>query len=174
MKLTFKLVMAGLTLLLLAPAFPMAQAQTCPGSHVNYIVRDEKGAVIESAWPEDFRFEDEKIGEKDYKWFSEKFKTHRATGILPADIGKLDDKAWMLSTTGWCIFETDLKLKLTRNGKTMSLLFRMPKLEWYASRDFIVDSPKFQEGSFEIVLSLPEDSSRENYFPASAWKKRSN
>ena len=34
----------------------LVRAQTCPGSHVNYIVRDESGAMIENDWPDDLRF----------------------------------------------------------------------------------------------------------------------
>jgi len=168
MKFGLLLAMAIVTLVL---GSTLVRAQTCPGSHVNYIVRDEAGAVIENNWPDDLRFESDAAKGHSYKWSTEKFKTRRATQVLPAEIANLDEKAWAVSTTGWCIFESDLDLRLTRKGKTMHLLFHVPRLGQYESRDFIVDSMKFQEGDYEIVLSLPKDSRRENFFAASAWKK---
>lgn len=154
---------------LLACASLSAQAQTCPGSHVNLIVHDEKGAAIETAWPGDFQFKGEGTG-KVYDWAAAKFNRD-STESLPPEIAKLNDKVWMLTTTGWCIFKNDLTLKLTRSGKTMTLVFHVPELGEYESRDFIVDAPTFSEGTYEIRLKLPTESHRANFFPASAWKK---
>ena len=86
-------------------------------------MRDEKGAAIANAWPEDLRFESGPGTDPEYKWFSEKFKLAGPAEGLPPEIVKLNDQAWTLTTTGWCIFKSNVSLRLTRNGKIMQLLF---------------------------------------------------
>ena len=167
----FTLALSGF---LLAGASQVARGQICAGSKLNYVARDAKGAIIENAWPDNLHFEGEAGKRGDSKWISDKLKVYGNTEGLPPEIVKLTDRAWSLKTNAMCVFETDLKLRLTLNGKTMSLLFHMPRLGQYDSKEFIVDSLKFHEGSYEILLNLPQDSRFVNFFPAAAWKKLSD
>jgi hypothetical protein len=70
-----------------------------------------------------------------------------------------------------CVFKQPVKLRLTLKGKTMNLIFRVPKLSEYDSRNFLVDSLPFREGTFEIELTVSGSDTRPRFYPASGWKE---
>src|SRR5260370_2347294 len=160
--------------MLIAVAPQIACAQTCPGSSLSYIVRDSKGATIQAAWPDDLRFEGEAVSSNGThsRWNDGGISVPTSmTTKAPADIVKLQGKVTTLNTGPMFTFSEPAKLRLTWGGKVMSLLFVMPTLGKYASKHFIVDSLPFQEGRYEISLSLSSESPFDNYFPAVGWQK---
>jgi hypothetical protein len=163
LKLTITIAFAA-TLIGLAPQ--MTRAQICAGSHLIYVVRDVKGATIDAA-NKDLKF-DSNNGDSG-KWAISDWEYIRNNILTPKDIAKLRGKLAVLGTEGMCIFKKPVNLQLSLKGKTMNLTFLVPRLGEHDSRDFIVDSLPFQEGSFEIELRANTD-----FYPAARWKKVSN
>jgi hypothetical protein len=83
----------------------------------------------------------------------------------------LNGKLAALGTEGMCVFKQPVKLQLTLKGKAMNLIFRVPTLSEYDSRDFLVDSLPFRQGTFEIELAVSGSDTRSRFYPASGWKK---
>src|SRR5262249_35028623 len=70
-----------------------------------------------------------------------------------------------------CGFTEPIRLELEYKGKKMKLVFR-PHPPDDNSIDYMVDAPPFQEGIFDIDLTLNKNDQRSAYFyPASAWLK---
>ena len=69
-----------------------------------------------------------------------------------------------------CNFKDDVKLSVTLAGKTMNLVFHVPKLNETDSKDFVVDSLPFKAGDYEITLNMPPDT-WVNFYPAKGWQK---
>jgi hypothetical protein len=148
-----------------------AYGQICPGSHLTYIVRDEKGLAIDAESKALRRDVTTDTDSPSSKWKVTDRDFVRVSGTqVPDSISKLRGKITGLETSAMCNFKQPVNLQLTMKGKTMSLTFLVPKLSEYASRDFLVDSSSFQQGTFEIDLSASEDRSSQ-FYSATGWKK---
>lgn len=161
-------VIAGM-LMVIAPQ--AVQSQICPGSKLNYIVRDTHGDAIDAA-SKNLRY-DPDSGSPNRKWraSARNFVTSDEMQI-PDGIKKLNGMMALLETEEMCIFKQPVKLHLTLEGKTMNLTFLMPKLDEYDSRSFLVDSLPFRQGTFEIELAVDTTSSANSrFYPASGWKE---
>jgi hypothetical protein len=164
----------ALLLMLLGPAMVMssahiARAQICPGSQLFYVVRDSKGAIID-AGRSDLKYEGDSGKDKYRHWGSEAINAgHLRSKEVPADISKLNGTV-MLKNQAMCNFKDDVKLSVTLAGKTMNLVFHVPKLSDVESKDFVVDSLPFKAGDYEITLNMPPDT-WVNFYPAKGWQK---
>ncbi len=162
------LVAVGGMLIVVAPQ--AVQGQICPGSNLNYIVRDMHGVAIDAA-SKGLRYDPDN-GSPNRKWrISTRDSISSDQMQVPDSIKKLNGKMAVLETEGMCTFKQPVKLQLTLEGKTMNLTFLMPKVGEYDSRDFLVDSPPFRQGTFEIELAVEESGKRSRFYPASGWKK---
>lgn len=147
---------------LMAEAPQTARAQSCPGSELIYIVRDEKGAAIDVPRT-DLRYQ------SIVKWKS-------ATGFVsaqmrvPKTITALGEKLSALAISGMCSFREEPTLKLTLNGKSMNLTFHTHPLPGYGSTNYLIDSLPFQQGTFEIDVPNNADFAPQ-FYAASGWKK---
>ena len=159
----------ALTMLLIGVGPKVARAQICPGSQLFYVVRDAKGAVID-AGRSDLKYEGDGSKQTYRHWGSEAINAERLRSKeVPADISKLNGQV-ALKNQAMCNFKDDVKLSLTLAGKTMNLVFHVPKLNETDSKDFVVDSLPFKAGNYEITLNMPPDT-WVNFYPAKAWKK---
>ena len=136
-------------------------AQICAGSHLIYVVRDHKGAIVDAAI-KDLKF-DANNGSEFEKWGVSHWEYVSTNIQMPENIAKLRGKLAVLGTEGTCIFKKPVKLQLSLNSRTMNLTFLMPRLGEHASRDFVVDSLPFDQGSFEIELPANADSGSRFY-----------
>jgi len=159
----------ALTMLLIGVGPKIARAQTCPGSQLFYVVRDAKGAVIDAGLS-DLKYEGDGSQQTYRHWGSEAINAERLRSKeVPADISKLNGKV-ALKNQAMCNFKDDVKLSVTLAGKTMNLVFHVPKLNETDSKDFVVDSLPFKAGSYEITLNMPPDT-WVNFYPAKGWQK---
>jgi len=169
------LVSVGALIIGMAPQ--VMQAQKCPGSSLGYIVRDAKGAPIESTHP-DLQYGRDS-GSKFRQWKVYGAGFHKTQGLqVPAGVATLTNKTSTLGISEYCNFTSPITLQLTFKGKTMNLTFIVPKAAEYKSEyepaNFLVDSIPFKAGKFEITLLLPK--ARSNYetvysYSARDWKK---
>jgi hypothetical protein len=144
-------------------------AQICPGSNLFYVVRDAKGAILDTGRSE-LKYEGDGTPQTYTHWASEAINADRLRSReVPAEISKLDGKV-VLKNQAMCTFKDEVNLRVVLAGKTMSLVFHMPKLSEVDSKDFVVDSLPFKPGAYEITLNVPPNTWL-NYYPASGWKK---
>lgn len=163
------LVAIGGMLIVIAPQ--AVRGQTCPGSKLTYIVRDAHGDAINAA-SKDLRYDPDN-GSPNRKWrvSTGNFITTDQMQ-LPDGIIKLNGTVAPLETEAMCNFKQPVKLHLTIEGKIMNLIFLMPKLGEYDSRDFLVDSLPFRQGTFEIELAVDTTSdTMSRFYPARGWKE---
>ena len=164
----------ALLLILLGPAMVMssahiARAQICPGSQLFYVVRDGKGTIID-AGRSDLKYEGDGSKDKYRHWGVEAIDAdHLRSKEVPAEIARLNGKV-ALKNQAMCNFKDDVKLSVTLAGKTMNLVFHVPKLSEVDSKDFVVDSLPFKAGDYEITLNVPPDTWL-NFYPAKGWQK---
>lgn len=166
MNRTTKLVFGVAIALFLAGA---AYGQICPGSHVTYLVRDKRGKAIDAA-SADVKFTVGTAGPSRFWKVGPKEWARSGSIPLPDAVKPLNGTISGLTTSQMCNFTEPVKLSVTLAGKTMHLTFNFPKMEEYASADFIVDSPKFKAGKYSITLTAPT-TGRGSYFPATGWKR---
>jgi len=147
-----------------------AQAQTCPGSHLTYIVRDDQGKPID-AEQRDLQFKVEsETGPSTSKWFVSGKQFIKYVSNVPEDINRLNGTIKALYTSAMCNFQQPVKLTVTWKDQTMNLRFLVPTLSRNDSKDFLVDSLPFKSGDYEIDLTKdPEGKSL--FYPARGWKK---
>ncbi|MBV9242008.1 MAG: hypothetical protein JO314_08365 [Acidobacteria bacterium] len=153
-----------------------ADAQICPGSHLNYYVRDAHGKLFD-ADSNGLIFEEVGGDTKRYgSWAVATTNGYRTSGVeVPSDIalfGKLHES---LVRGGMCGFRGPTDLKLTLNGQVMELHFGLPDMGGgTSSANFSVDSIPFKAGKYTIDLTKPTTASKYSayggYFAASAWK----
>jgi len=152
-------------------------AQICPGSHLNYYVRDAKGRLFD-ADENGLIYEQPNADPKLHSmWNVEGQNGYRSSGIdVPSDIATFDRMHKSLVIGGMCGFRAPVDLKLTLNGKVMELHFALPDMGGGTlSANFSVDSLPFTAGKYEIDMKKPTTPARYGgyggYFAASLWKK---
>jgi len=153
-----------------------AGAQICPGSHLNYYVRDAHGRLID-ADANGLIYEEPNADPKSYgHWSLQSRLTYHGGIDLPSDLATFDKTTnKSLVIRGMCGFRGPTDLKLTLNGKVMELHFALPDMgDGPASSDFSVDSMPFTPGKYQIDMTKPTTPARYGryggYFAASAWK----
>jgi hypothetical protein len=163
------LVAIGGMLMVMAPQ--AVQGQICPGSKLTYIVRDTHGNAIDAA-SKDLQYDPDN-GSANRKWrVSTRNFIPSDQMQVPDSVKKLNGTIAPLETEEMCVFKQPVKLHLTLEGKTMNLTFLMPKLDEYDSRDFLVDSLPFRQGTFEIKLEVETTSNTmSRFYPAGGWKE---
>jgi len=168
-----KIFVAGaFTLALISVAPQIARAQRCPNSLLTYIVRDERGQPIDGDTKE------LTLGPKEQAWHVGSadflnqgyFAKQMATRVSPA-IAQLNGKVRPLIKSKNCGFTEPIKLELELNEKKMKLIFR-PKALNDNSIDYLIDSPPFQEGIFDLDLIIDKAGRQSAYFyPGSSCLK---
>jgi hypothetical protein len=141
-----------------------ASAQICAGSSLRYVVRDEKGKVIDPT------------GTFETKTRSAIDELKDAQKVVKGVDGNV---AKVIRASGMCNFREPVKVMVRLNGKVMNLTFLMPVLGEYDSRSFLVDSIPFRAGAFEINLAEKGEANPAGgwlggFFPAKGWKKVAN
>ncbi|MDQ4123352.1 MAG: tetratricopeptide repeat protein [Acidobacteriota bacterium] len=165
-------------IVLFATGLITASAQYCPSSQLNYIVRDESGKIINPAKLDAPDFIEEEVTEISYAEAEKKREGFWALGeavkrAREQKQGGLDKETGSLfvlhKLSGACSFTKSVSYRLTLGNKTMNLVFRFvpPKNDY--GEVFLVDSPPFAQGTFEI--ELPEKS---DYYAPSLWRKTSD
>ena len=148
-----------------------AHAQICAGSHLTYIVRDEKGKAIDAAQTDLHFNTDTETGSPYSTWrVTDKEFIRGSSMTVPAAVTRLNGTLTALETPAMCIFRKPVKLHLTRKGQTMNLTFLMPELGQYQSRNFLVDSLPFKAGDYEIELAA-DPNGKPLFYQATGWKK---
>jgi tetratricopeptide (TPR) repeat protein len=166
-------ILAVIGLVCLAPQ--LARGQRCPDSLLTYIVRDERGNVIdadangltfrqkENDWPK------WRVGSAEF--LNRGYFAKEMIGRVPAAIGQLNGKLRVLELSKNCGFTEKIDLELELKGKKMKLVLRPQALNDH-SIDYMLDSLPFQEGIFDIDLTIDNHDRHSAYFyPASAWLK---
>ena len=150
----------------------VANAQSCNPASVYYLVRDEKGqlltreklnSVIEQL-PKTIG--DATVGHGDVS-----FKPDKESYYWPedADFDKgAKVPALLLSNAGTCTMKLG-EVTLVLNGKKMRLIFNINIDRTQDDRRQVVDSLKFQEGTFNLDL-IKWNRSSERLIPATYWK----
>jgi hypothetical protein len=163
----------AILVLITAFASVVSFGQSCPGSDLTYFVRDAKGKLM-SASSTQIKFVD--ANEPTTYSLAPKWKIGRTSGYhvsesLKTEVKELD----AFTVSQMCSFRAPLVLKLTLKGKTMELRFHAPN-SGMQSADYVVDSPPFKEGKYEIDLEVqpaPNGVQRfGGFFAASLWKKQ--
>jgi len=139
----------------------IGQAQICAGSNLTYVIRDAKGVFV------DARREELRYALEGWAPNTSGLRVEAPKGLLGLE------KATGLQTWSQCSFHKPVTLKLTFQGKSMNLIFRADPLPGYRSASYLVDSLPFQQGTFEIDLPMPADTSG-YFYAASGWKKTSD
>jgi tetratricopeptide (TPR) repeat protein len=156
-------------------ASQVVDAQRCPNSRLTLIVRDQQGQPLDAATTE------LTYGPKEQAWgpwsagsadfLNQGYFAKQMVTRVPPAIAQLNGKLQPLVKSKPCGFTEPVKLELAMKGKKMKLVFRPDAPNDHAI-DYMVDSPPFQEGIFDITLTLEKDEGREAYFyPASGWLK---
>src|SRR4051794_40339580 len=139
-----------------------AHAQLCPGSHLNYYVRDAHGRLID-ADANGLIYEDAGSDPKLYgKWTVQSRLTYHAGFDLPSDLALFDKSTnKSLVARGNCGFRGPVDLKLTLSGQVMELHFGIPAMgDGTTSADFSVDSLPFTAGKYTIDMTKPTSPAR--------------
>jgi hypothetical protein len=160
------LIAVGAIVIGLAPQIARAQPR-CWGSSLIYIVRDERGKVINAD------YDDLWIGSgwdvTDYNFGGNTWATGPvALRVLPDPIRNELGKSTFLAHIEHgepCNFTKPIELRLTFHGKSMNLIFHAEN-----KNNVIVDSLPFQQGTFENELSVPRVHGV-RYSAAQDWKK---
>ena len=118
----------ALALVLLALSV-FSGAQICPGSHLNYYVRDAQGRLID-ADANGLIYEEPVVDPKLFShWGLQGPGTFHGGFDLPSDLATFDKtRNKSLVIGGMCGFRRATDLKLTLNGKVMELHFALPDM----------------------------------------------
>ncbi|HVQ37062.1 MAG TPA: hypothetical protein VMS31_05995 [Pyrinomonadaceae bacterium] len=138
-----------------------ASAQICAGSNLRFVVRDEKGKVID---PTGTYETTERVKVEEFKDAPKVFKGVRENSVR------------VVRASGMCNFRQPVKVAVKLRGKVMNLTFLMPRFTEYESRSFLADSMPFRAGTFEIDLAMAGETNPAggwlgSFFPAKGWKK---
>lgn len=165
-------VLAFSTALLLSASIS-ANAQSCNPAVVNYIVRDEQGAVIGGDELKALHQQLPKtIGNADTFVGEVSFASDQMTFYWPESVdfekgAKLPALEFANAKTCTLDFPS---VDLTYHGKKMRLVFNITIERSQHDRRPVVDSLPFQEGTFVLDLSSwPRDEHK--MVPATFWKK---
>lgn len=162
----------GLTILLLftvAPCYP----QSCNPAAVYYIVRDEKGAVMNDAQVRAIGAQlPKKIGDAGVETGQASLASDHETFYWEDSTDwKQGDKlpALIFANAATCTMQLG-EATLTFQGKKMRLIFDVGITRDQLDRRPVIDSQPFQEGTFKLDLTgWTHD--RNKIIPAKHWRK---
>ena len=162
----------GLLLFVVCASVTVARAQSCNPAVVSYIVRDEKGNVLtETQLKEVYEQLPKAIGDAHTFLGEVSFAADGKSFYRPESVEfekgkKVPALEFINSET--CTMQLS-EVTLTYHQKKMRLIFNIGIERSQADRRPVVDSPKFQEGAFELNLSgWPGEGDR--MIPATRWK----
>lgn len=168
-----------MSLLILVSAISTVSAQYCPSSQLNYVVRDASGKIINPAKLDAPDFIEEETQEVAYAEAEKKREGFWALGEAVKSAreqkqGGLDRETGSLfvlhQSSAGCNFKNPVTYRLALGKNTMNLVFRFESAKRdYDSAVFLVDSPPFAQGTFEI--ELPQKS---GYYAPALWRKTSD
>ena len=162
-----------LLLLALVLLVKLSYAQSCNPASVEYLVRDEKGALLTREQLNSiFAQLPKQIGDATVNEGEVSFTTDNQTYYWPEDAdfekgGKV--AALQFANAATCTMNLT-EVTLTYQGKKMRLLFRINIDRTQDDRREVVDSIPFQEGTFTLDLTK-WNRGRDKLIPASYWKK---
>ncbi|HEY8223937.1 MAG TPA: hypothetical protein VIG25_01585 [Pyrinomonadaceae bacterium] len=150
----------------------VAQAQYCNPAVVHYIVRDEKGTVLSKAELEKISGElPKQIGDADVSVDEVVFAADKKTFYWPeSDESEKGTKVPVLvfANAGTCTLHlTEVPLKY--HGRSMKLIFNIDIARNQDDRRPVVDSLKFQNGTFKLDLTKWTHA-RDKLIPATHWR----
>jgi hypothetical protein len=148
-------------------------AQSCNPAVVDYIVRDEKGQVLsESAVKSLVSQLPKELGNANVSDTEVSFGPDKNTYFWPEAVEWKDGTklpALSFANAATCTLHLE-ELTLTYNNKKMRLIFNIDIARSQNDRRPVIDSLRFQEGTFK--LDLTGWTKEENkMIPASRWKK---
>jgi len=148
----------GIAVIVVAPSMAHGQPR-CGQYSLNYIVRDERGKVLdanaEGLW----------IG-GGWNVRDEDLKRYNVPPAISETVGTRNFLAY-IKLYDPCRFSEPIKLQLTLRGKNMNLIFHAE-----GQANIAVDSLPFQPGTFEHQMSQLEPNSR--FYSVQGWKKISD
>ena len=153
-----------------------ADAQSCNPASVYYIGRDEKGKVLS---PTDLKIIyqqlPKKIGDANTSDGEVSFLPDKLTYYWPEDADwekgtKLP--ALLFANAATCTMQLG-EVTLTYQGKTMRLLFNIDINRTQDDRRQVVDSLRFQNGTFRLDLTSWQHS-RDTIIPPTLWERVKN
>ena len=149
-----------------------ANAQSCNPASVDYLVRDEKGQLLNRDQLNSVLAELPKlIGDATVSDGDVSFTADKVTYYWPEDADwekGTKVPALLFSNAGTCTMKLG-EVTLTLNGKKMRLAFNIDINRTQDDRRQVVDSVRFQQGSFRLDLT-GWDRAREKLIPAKHWK----
>jgi hypothetical protein len=172
--LAVNLLAAALLIPAFYPSIEAACGQSCRPAVVGYIVRDEKGNVLNEAQLESVRKEMTSRWDIRRMPFSEDGKTLIGEYSEEAKRAKILVPTLFVANASTCELGLE-EVTLKYDGKTMRLRFKL----WVYRRAIAVDSLPFEEGTFELEMDKEwpdrkESYKGESYILAKRWKKISD
>lgn len=151
----------------------LARAQYCNPAVVNYLVRDEKGALL-SPWQ--LKLVQRKLPEAidnarvnvDEVSFAEDGESYYWPESADYEKGRKQSTLQFVNAST-CAMKLS-EATITLNGKEMRLLFNVSIERQQRDRRLVIDSLPFQEGTFELDLQ-GWSHDPEKMIPASRWHK---
>lgn len=166
--------MKTLCLLILLLPLGSAYAQSCNPASVYYIVRDEKGAILSKAELKTVYDQlPKKISDATVVMSDVSFKPDKKSYYWPEQV-EFDKgtkiPAILFSNAGECTLHlTDAELKY--RGHTMRLIFNIDIARFQEDRRQVVDSLRFQDGTFKLDLKK-WGHAEDLMIPATYWAKQ--
>ncbi|PWT88322.1 MAG: hypothetical protein C5B55_13335 [Blastocatellia bacterium] len=147
-------------------------AQSCNPAVVSYIVRDEKGQILSRADLDSLAKQlPEAIGDAGILVNDVSFLADKQTYYWPED-AKFDtgtkSPALVFANAGNCIMHLG-EVTLTYHGKKMRLIFNIDINRNQDDRRLVIDSLRFQEGTFQLDLT-DWNHARDKLITATHWK----
>jgi len=148
-------------------------AQSCNPAAVRYIVRDEKGVVLTNEQLQTIQEQlPKKIGDATVSVNEVSFAADKQTFYWPEDVEwekGTKVPALMFANASTCTMHLT-EVSLSYRGKIMHLLFNIDIARRQDDRRPVVDSLRFQRGSFKLDLT-GWSHAPEKIIPARNWKK---
>jgi hypothetical protein len=153
--------------------FELSHAQSCNPAAVHYIVRDEKGVVLTKEQLQSLQEQLPKlIGDADVAVDDVSFAADKQTFYWPEDVESQKGTkvpVLMFVNASTCTLHLT-EVSLNYRGKVMRLLFNVDIARHQPDRRPVVDSLRFQTGSFKLDLT-GWSHAPEKMISAKHWKK---
>jgi len=150
-----------------------ARAQYCNPASIHYIVRDERGKVLsETDLKSVYERLPKTIGDADTSMTEVSFASDGATFYRQESVDWEKGKrvpALMFANARTCVMHLE-EVELSYHGKKMHLIFNFNISRDQHDRRPVVDSLRFQEGTFRLELQ-GWTHAENKLIPATRWKK---
>jgi hypothetical protein len=160
-------------LILLLIITPDTTPQSCNPAVVDYIIRDEKGQVLTDAEVKSIVAQlPKEVGNAGVSDTEISFAPHKKTYYWPESVEWKDGTkvpALSFANASTCTLHLE-EITLTYHNKKMRLIFNIDIARSQNDRRPVVDSLRFQEGTFKLDLTgWTKD--EDKLIPANRWKK---